>query len=354
MEMRKLSLRLSFVAMAVFAACGDDGSSAGDLSELSSSSGVDVIESCAAEESLSSSSEAVDSSVSKDSSSSSSETVVFSVSEVSSSSETTESGSDEKSSSSKEPESSSEVASSGSVWWPSSDGSIYDATANTLTDQRDNQVYRTITIAPAGSGYSEVWMAENLNFRYLGSTDELDSSSFCYNNAPASCDTYGRLYLWSATMDSVGIWSTNGKGCGRETDCTPTTPVRGVCPKGWHVPSQSEWSDLVAAVGSSSGTKLKSTSGWDDDAGGVSTSGLNEDVGRSGNGDDTFGFSVFPAGDWEHQDGYSNEGKRAFFWSSTPDGDVKAHNIDFYYDGDYAYLNDYSTTHAFSVRCLKD
>jgi uncharacterized protein (TIGR02145 family) len=185
-------------------------------------------------------------------------------------------------------------------------------------------------------------MGENLNFRYLGSTDELDSSSFCYNNAPASCDTYGRLYLWSATMDSVGIWSTNGKGCGRETDCTPTTPVRGVCPKGWHVPSQSEWSDLVAAVGSPSGTKLKSTSGWDDDEG------------RSGNGDDTFGFSVFPAGDWEHQDGYSNEGKRAFFWSSTPDGDVKAHNVDFYYDGDYAYLNDYSTTHAFSVRCLKD
>jgi uncharacterized protein (TIGR02145 family) len=108
------------------------------------------------------------------------------------------------------------------------------------------------------------------------------------------------------------------------------------------VPSQSEWSDLVAAVGCPSGTKLKSTSGWDDDEG------------RSGNGDDTFGFSVFPAGDWEHQDGYSNEGKRAFFWSSTPDGDVKAHNVDFYYDGDYAYLNDYSTTHAFSVRCLKD
>jgi len=326
-DMRKLCHGLCFATMVMLVACGgDNGSSAGDLGELSSSSGVDVIESCAAEESLSSSSEAVDSSVSKDSSSSSS----------------------------KEPESSSEVASSGSVWWPSSDGSIYDATANTLTDQRDNQVYRTITIAPAGSGYSEVWMAENLNFRYLGSTDELDSSSFCYNNAPASCDTYGRLYLWSATMDSVGIWSTNGKGCGRETDCTPTTPVRGVCPKGWHVPSQSEWSDLVAAVGSSSGTKLKSTSGWDDDAGGESTSGLNEDVGRSGNGDDTFGFSVFPAGDWEHQDGYSNEGKRAFFWSSTPDGDVKAHNVDFYYDGDYAYLNDYSTTHAFSVRCLKD
>lgn len=314
-DMRKLCHGLCFATMVMLVACGgDNGSSAGDLGELSSSSGVDVIESCAAEESLSSSSEAVDSSVSKDSSSSSS----------------------------KEPESSSEVASSGSVWWPSSDGSIYDATANTLTDQRDNQVYRTITIAPAGSGYSEVWMAENLNFRYLGSTDELDSSSFCYNNAPASCDTYGRLYLWSATMDSVGIWSTNGKGCGRETDCTPTTPVRGVCPKGWHVPSQSEWSDLVAAVGSSSGAKLKSTSGWDDDEG------------RSGNGDDTFGFSVFPAGDWEHQDGYSNEGKRAFFWSSTPDGDVKAHNVDFYYDGDYAYLNDYSTTHAFSVRCLKD
>ena len=108
----------------------------------------------------------------------------------------------------------------------------------TLTDERDGQVYKTVKIA------DQWWMAENLNFRYLQKTDSLDSSSFCLNDSLAYCEKYGRLYLWSAAMDSAALYSTNAEGCGFETPCAPESPVRGVCPAGWHIPSKDEWNTL--------------------------------------------------------------------------------------------------------------
>ena len=116
------------------------------------------------------------------------------------------------------------------------DASIYDPDENTLTDLRDGQVYKTVKIG------NQTWMAENLNYRYLGHTTRLDSSSFCYDDDPAYCDTYGRLYLWSAAMDSTGIIRGNtANGCGYNSECAPSGTVRGVCPKGWHLPSRAEW-----------------------------------------------------------------------------------------------------------------
>ena len=58
------------------------------------------------------------------------------------------------------------VACDGNSSIPFSDESVYDAEKNTLIDLRDGQVYRTTTIAPEGTGYSKVWMEQNLNYRY--------------------------------------------------------------------------------------------------------------------------------------------------------------------------------------------
>ena len=93
----------------------------------------------------------------------------------------------------------------------SSDGSIYDATANTLTDLRDNQVYRTITIEVPAENYSEVWMAKNLNI--------VAENSWCGGN---DCSVYGRLYTWAAA-----IGRTEGE-CGYNHTCEPSGTVRGV------------------------------------------------------------------------------------------------------------------------------
>ena len=200
-----------------------------------------------------------------------------------------------------------------------------EVTTGTMTDSRDGRTYKTVTIG------TQTWMAENINYE----TD----SSFCYGDTLANCTKYGRLYTWAAAMDSVGIWSTNGKGCGYGTTCSPTYPVRGVCPEGWHLPTTAEFKTLFTAVDgqSTAGKVLKSTSGWN----------------SSGNGTDAFAFSALPAGYRNDYGDYFYEGDNAYFWSSTEDNSKFACNMYLYYDDGNAYMYNYKY-YGFSVRCLKD
>ena len=202
-----------------------------------------------------------------------------------------------------------------------------------ITDERDGQMYLTVKID------NQVWMAENLNYRYLGPTADADSSSYCLYGDPDVCEEYGRLYLWSAAMDSAGIIKGNtANDCGFGLECTPAGVVRGVCPKGWHVPSYDEWNELFAAVGGilEAVNVLKSRT-WNSASYSKYT--------------DAFGFSVLPAGTaywtapyWF----YSSES--TVFWSSMEDGSNDAYGIHFL---DCA-PGGYDKYHAFSIRCLKD
>ena len=99
-----------------------------------------------------------------------------------------------------------------------------------LTDTRDGKTYKTVRIG------LQTWMAENLNYAYGKGT----TRSYCYKDKPANCRKYGRLYTWAAAMDSAAVFGEGGKGCGYGRRCTPTYPVRGVCPDGWHLPSDAE------------------------------------------------------------------------------------------------------------------
>ncbi|WP_295862143.1 fibrobacter succinogenes major paralogous domain-containing protein [uncultured Fibrobacter sp.] len=213
----------------------------------------------------------------------------------------------------------------------------------TLTDDRDGQTYKTVKIG------EQWWMAENLNYRYIQQTyngGEGDSSSYCYDNDPANCAKYGRLYRWSAAMDSAGIIPGNtAYGCGYGKDCNlGDGKVRGVCPMGWHLPDTTEWNTLFTAVGgkATAGKMLKSTEGW------------NDYYGTSGNGSDTYSFSALPAGLRSNYGDYNYEGLSTLFWSSTENDSNYAYNMDLYYDVDYADLNSSSKYGGFSVRCLRD
>lgn len=134
-----------------------------------------------------------------------------------------------------------------------------------ILDSRDGKTYRTVRIG------AQTWMAENLNWA---------GSGVCYANSPDSCAKYGRLYTWPQVMDSSSSSLASPSG------------VKGICPTGWHVPSDAEWQSLEGAIGMSAsnvaatryrgtteGTKLKSTLGWD-----------------NLNGTDAYGFRVLPAG----------------------------------------------------------
>ncbi|SHI86142.1 fibrobacter succinogenes major paralogous domain-containing protein [Fibrobacter sp. UWP2] len=196
----------------------------------------------------------------------------------------------------------------------------------TVLDDRDGQTYKTVKIG------DQWWMAENLNY-------EMDNS-FCYNDSAEYCEKYGRLYTWAAAMDSAGTWSTNGKGCGYDQTCSPTYPVRGVCPEGWHLPDTTEWNALFTAVGGqlTAGKVLKSTSGWY----------------SSGNGTDAYSFSALPAGNRNRHGYFYNDGYNADFWSATEDDSSGAYYMYLGYDSEGAYLHDGYKIYGFSVRCLKD
>ena len=212
--------------------------------------------------------------------------------------------------------------------------------AGTMTDERDGQTYKTVTIG------TQTWMAENLNYAYTGvpylfDENSSDSNSWCYKNDSLNCVKYGRLYTWAAAMDSVGTWSANGKGCGDGKTCSPTYPVRGICPEGWHLPDTTEWHTLFTAVGgkSTAGKMLKSTSGWN----------------SSGNGTDAYAFSALPAGGRYDAGGYGHGGAVANFWSSSQKADSVAYHVLLFYYLDVA--EDHTSSnkyYGFSVRCVQD
>ena len=259
------------------------------------------------------------------------------------------SSSSEKSSSSDGSSSSSAQSSSSSV---ASSAASSSSVLGTMTDERDGQTYKTVKIG------TQTWMAENLNYAYTGvpyryeRDNEVytsDSTSWCYNNVPANCTKYGRFYTWAAAMDSVGEWSTNDKGCGFDVVCSPTYPVRGVCPEGWHLPTVAEFKALFTAVGGTQDAKnevlwnnvgkmLKSISGWK----------------SSGNGTDAYAFSALPAGIKYNDRNFSFEGYLAYFWSSTEYDSYNAYYMYLDSNDDDVYLGNRYKNYGFSVRCVKD
>ena len=180
-------------------------------------------------------------------------------------------------------------------------------------------------------------MAENLNYAYLEPTDHgFDSSSVCLNNNPANCAVYGRLYTWSAAIDSAAL-EEKFIQCGYGVTCENLpSKVVGVCPSGWHLPSKAEYELLVSNVGglSTAGTKLKSTL-W--------------------NGTDTYGWNALRA-NYGVANGktfsYSNSDYTTF-WTST-ETDANYLNVFNLRGGAAGEFEVYEKRNARSVRCVMD
>ena len=199
---------------------------------------------------------------------------------------------------------------------------------STMTDTRDDQTYKTVTIG------TQTWMAQNLNYETV--------NSYCYDDDPVNCTRYGRLYKWADAMDSAGTWSNNGKGCGYPGFCSPTYPVRGICPSGWHLPSNAEWETLITTVGGNlvAGTMLRTTSGWMNDRDGL----------------DSYGFSAFPSGLRRDDGSYANNGLLAFYWSSNEGDDSYDYWAYLMRTGDYegASVSSGDKYDFYSVRCVQN
>ena len=221
------------------------------------------------------------------------------------------------------------------------------ASGSTVTD-RDGNTYNTVQIG------NQCWMKENLRTtKYAngkdikqGSTTSYDEAYWYYpNDNSANKTTYGLLYNWAAVMNGATSSSSNPSG------------VQGICPTGWHVPSDAEWTQLTDYIGkqcqyqcnssnSNIAKALASTTGWE-----TSTSICA--VGNGQENNNATGFGALPAG---YCDGsYNNFGYYAYFWSATESGSGLAYGRYLRYINTYVGRNYGSYMHyGFSVRCLRD
>jgi len=137
---------------------------------------------------------------------------------------------------------------------------------SSFTDSRDGKTYKAVEIG------TQTWMAENLNYEVKG--------SICYNDDPAYCEKYGRLYDWATAM-KLPVKCNSGY-CTKQVE----NPHRGICPEGWHLPNREEWQTLVDFAGGKEYVrkKLKAKTGW------------NNYEGQTGNGTDNYGFAALPGG----------------------------------------------------------
>jgi uncharacterized protein (TIGR02145 family) len=162
------------------------------------------------------------------------------------------------------------------------------------------QSYNTIQI------FSQCWLKENLNVGTLIPIVKEQSNNeviekYCYDNNPNSCNAYGGLYQWNEIME----YSTQ-------------QGIQGICPNGWHIPTDEDWKVLEGAAdsqygigdlqwdefgfrGFDAGINLKSIDGWE--------------IGC--NGTDLYGFSGLPGGFGSSEIGFWSVGNDGFFYTSS-------------------------------------
>jgi len=205
-------------------------------------------------------------------------------------------------------------------------------------------------------------MAENLNYYVPGSK--------CYNNDPANCAKYGRLYNWLMAMELPS--SCDSRSC----DSLIRTPHKGICPDGWHIPGNADWDKLYRSADGTFGTKspydsrtagryLKAKEGWNHcgPSGPSSSSGRSSSSGSSsssGTGksylcEDALGFAALPGG-YSNQDVFNEAGEVGFWWRASENEDAAnaAYMSFIYHRFDDAHWGDSPKNYFYSVRCFKD
>ncbi len=176
------------------------------------------------------------------------------------------------------------------------------------------------------------WINKNLNVSKFANGDPISEvrtieewkkageekkPAWCYyENSIGNGNTFGKLYNWYAVVDT-----------------------RGLCPSGWHVPSEVEWSSLIGALNKKSqADQLKSTTHW----------------GETGKGTDDHQFTALPGGMRYGTGKFESLNKEAYWWTSTESSSSYATGRLIGSQLNLIYKNNYKKDDGFSVRCVKD
>ena len=198
-----------------------------------------------------------------------------------------------------------------------------------IIDSRDNERYKTVKIG------TQVWMAENLkttkyrNGDLIGTTtastldisrESMPKYQWAYDGNERNVAIYGRLYTWYAITDS-----------------------RNVCPTGWHVPSDGEWTILTNYLGGEllAGGKLKEA-------------GLTHWESPNTIWPGESGFTALPGGCRVYDGTYNFVGIDGYWWSSTEYSTARAYSRGMQYNSTIAHRFNLDKERGVSVRCMRD
>ncbi|MDR0692862.1 MAG: hypothetical protein LBF69_07495 [Prevotellaceae bacterium] len=278
-------------------------------------------------------------------------------------------------------------------------GDAGEGAMGTFQDPRDNKVYKIVKM-PDG----KVWFAENLNYQkdltFNQQSDQANGVPFVStaNGVPAigsfwcppvagatlsadknTCNVYGALYTWETAMseDGKGVWDEadvlsnyfNTGAPGNTAGAAANNARgggRGICPSGWHVPTDKEWAQLLDAVegnttytlqqettgwwGENVGVKMKSASTY---MGGDPGNGAWSDHDNRGTNDSSFGAA--PAGARRHDGSQlSYRGAYVYYWSSSVGSSNAVWNRQFNYNNAQVSRGFSSRSNGFSVRCVRN
>jgi len=200
----------------------------------------------------------------------------------------------------------------------------------------EGETYPTVVIG------TQTWFQRNLNYAASGSK--------CGNGIGLSdantmiCDAYGRLYNWATAMALPS--SCNSSACSSQVQ----PKHKGICPSGWHIPSDVDWNVLMKFVNpscsdnsdcSGAGIKLKTANDW------FSYRGIPI-------GTDTYGFAAPPSGLGLPDGNFNNVGNEGVWWSSVEYGATTAYIRGMYYSIDSVNWRSPYKNKLYSIRCIKD
>ena len=219
------------------------------------------------------------------------------------------------------------------VWFKDVAGNVSASSSDSITyspvTDVDNNVYNTVTIG------TQIWFKENLKVTRYRNGDAIGTTTpatkdisgetspkyqWAYNGDEGNVATYGRLYTWYAATDS-----------------------RGLCPTGWHLPTDAEWTTLTDYLGGESvaGGKMKEagTTHWNS---------------PNTSADNSSGFTALPGGFRYFSGSFYDIGSYGLWWSATEYDAPYAwyRNLDYRFGS--AYRNFNYKYDGFSVRCVRD
>lgn len=207
----------------------------------------------------------------------------------------------------------------------------------TPTVSYGGQTYNTVLIG------NQCWMKENLNIgtRINGNLDQTNNEiveKYCFNDDEQKCDVYGGLYQWREIMKY-----------------DDDTTSQGICPNGWHIPTDHEWKVLEGIVdshygssnpiwnatrwrGYDAGINIKSDYGW----------------GSNGNGLDIYDFTALSTGYHSIGGYFFGTGNRGYFWTSSKSSDVESWKRGLSADNDAVWRSNTNYSQGYSLRCIKN